>query len=96
MNRPSVRLAVAAAGVVAFTVPVFGGRPVPIMILSQAISPVIMPVLIILIFILLNDRRICGDYRNPLTMNIGLLISLGFALLISYSAFLGLWTGLRS
>jgi Mn2+/Fe2+ NRAMP family transporter len=95
MDRRPVRAAVASVALLAFVVPVFGGRPVLIMIASQAISTVIMPVLILLLMILLNRSAVVGDYRNPMALNVGLIITLVFALLVSYSGGLGLADGIR-
>ncbi|MHB9029456.1 MAG: NRAMP family divalent metal transporter [Candidatus Latescibacterota bacterium] len=90
MNRPAIRIAVLLGALLSFVVPVFGGRPVVIMIASQAVSPVVMPLLIILLFVLLNSRKTAGNYRNPLILNIGLVVTFIFSLFISYSAVLGL------
>lgn len=90
MDRPSIRIAVLLAAMIGFTVPVFGGRPVIIMIASQAISPVVMPLLVILMFVMLNSNKIVGDYKNPLWLNIGLGITLIFTLFMSYAGLVGL------
>jgi manganese transport protein len=95
MDRWPVRAAVAGAAALAFVVPVFGGRPVLIMIASQAVSTVIMPLLIVLLMILLNRPSAVGDYRNPMALNVGLIITLLFALLVSYSGAVGLAQGVR-
>jgi len=95
MDRRPVRIAVVSVALLAFVVPIFGGQPVLIMIASQAVSTVVMPVLIVLLVILLNRRAVVGDYRTPLALNLGLLLSLAFALLVSYSGALGLADGIR-
>jgi manganese transport protein len=95
MDRPAVRVAVGAAALLAFVVPVFGGRPVLIMIASQAVSTVVMPVLIVLLMVLLNRPRVVGGYTNPRLLNLGLVVTLLFALLVSYSGALGLVDGIR-
>jgi manganese transport protein len=95
MDRPAVRLAVLFTAALAFTVPVFGGRPVLIMIASQAVSTVIMPLLIVLLLIMLNSSKTVGSYKNPTALNIGLIITLAFALLVSYSGALGLVDNIR-
>jgi Mn2+/Fe2+ NRAMP family transporter len=96
MSARPVRLGVAAVASLAFVVPIFGGRPVLIMIVSQALSPVVMPLLIVLLLIMLNSRRTVGDYKTPRILNVGLFITLAFALLVSYSAVLGLLSSVRS
>jgi Mn2+/Fe2+ NRAMP family transporter len=95
MDRPAVRLAVLCTAILAFTVPVFGGRPVLIMIASQAVSTVIMPLLIVLLLIMLNSSKTVGNYKNPTALNVGLIITLAFALLVSYSGALGLIDNIR-
>ncbi len=93
MDRTAIRVAVFFAAMLGFVVPVFGGRPVIIMIASQAISPVVMPLLIVILFVILNSRK---DYRNPLPLNIGLVVTFIFSLFISYSAILGLLDFMRN
>jgi len=90
MDRTSIRIAVFLFVLIGFVVPVFGGRPVIIMIASQAISPVLMPLLIVLLFIQLNDKEYAVNYKNPLILNIGLIITFIFSLVMSYSAVIGL------
>ncbi len=95
MDRRAVRLAVLCTAMLACTVPVFGGRPVLIMIASQAVSTVIMPALIVLLLIMLNSSKTVGSYKNSIALNVGLIITLAFALLVSYSGALGLIDNLR-
>ncbi len=90
MNRRSVRLAVLGIAFLGLIVPVFHGNPVVIMIASQAVSPVLMPLLILFVFLLINNRKIVGDYKNPLILNIGLGLTFLFSLFMAYTAFLGL------
>jgi Mn2+/Fe2+ NRAMP family transporter len=95
MDRQSVRLAVLGVASVAFVVPVFGGRPVLIMIASQAVSTIVMPLLIVLLLIMLNSAKTVGNYNNPMALNIGLIVTLAFALFVSYSGALGLYDNIR-
>ena len=96
MDRASIRLAVFLVASLGFIVPVFGGRPVIIMIASQAISPVVMPLLIVFLFIILNNKNVVGNYRNPFLLNAGLVVTFIFSLFMSYSAVLGLIDFLRN
>ncbi len=90
MNRTSIRIAVFLIALTGFVVPVFGGRPVIIMIASQAVSPVVMPLLIVLLYVHLNDKEYAVNYKNPRLLNIGLFITFIFSLVMSYSAVIGL------
>jgi Mn2+/Fe2+ NRAMP family transporter len=95
MNHHLVRLAVVVVASLTFVVPLFGGKPVLVMLASQAISTVVMPLLIVLLLVMLNSSRTVGGYRNPKALNLGLLMTLAFALLISYSGALGLLDNIR-
>ncbi len=95
MNRPVVRIAVAAVAALGFVVPVFGGQPVMVMIASQAISPIVMPMLIVMMLVMLNSRQTVGTYNNPLVLNAALCVTLVFSLFASYTAIFGLMASLR-
>ncbi len=96
MDRASIRIAVIFIASTGFVVPIFGGKPVIIMIASQAVSPVVMPLLIVLLFILLNSKKNIGNNKNPIMLNIGLVITFIFSLFMSYSAVVGLLVFLKS
>lgn len=86
MNKWWIRLFVFIVASTGLFIPVFHGNPVIIMIASQAISPVIMPLLIILLLFLLNKKSLVKDHRNPVAVNIGLIITLAFSLFMSFTA----------
>lgn len=44
---------------------------------------------------MLNSSKTVGSYKNPTALNIGLGITLAFALLVSYSGALGLIDNIR-
>ncbi|MCK4966666.1 divalent metal cation transporter, partial [bacterium] len=71
-------------------IPIFGGKPVLIMIASQAVSPVVMPLIILFLLILLNNKKIVGEYKNGPVMNIILVLTLLFSMFMCYSALIGL------
>jgi Mn2+/Fe2+ NRAMP family transporter len=70
-------------------IPVFGGRPIAIMIASQAFSPLMMPLLILFLLMMLNSRKVMGDQKIGLWMNIGLATTLLFSLFMFFIAFEG-------
>lgn len=90
MSRNMFRIIVLLMTLNGLVIPLFGGKPVLIMIASQAISPVVMPLLIIFLMVLLNNKKIAGDYTNGLLMNSILAVTLLFSLFMSYSAAIGL------
>ncbi|MCK5694746.1 MAG: divalent metal cation transporter [Bacteroidales bacterium] len=90
MSRKPVRLAVLGIALLGLIVPVFHGNPVIIMIASQAVSPILMPLLILFVYILINNKKIVRDYKNPLILNIGLGLTFIFSLFMAYTAYIGL------
>lgn len=69
-------------------VPVLGGKPVMVMIASQALSPLSMPVLVLCILYLLNNKQII-DQKLGWVMNLALGLVLIFAIFMSFQAYSG-------
>ena len=55
-----------------------------------AIAAGLAPLLVVFVFVMLNSRKIVGAYRNPLRLNIGLVITFIFTLFMSYAGLVGL------
>jgi Mn2+/Fe2+ NRAMP family transporter len=64
-------------------VPVFGGKPVLVMIASQAFTLIVTPLVIILTLILLNRKSIMGEHKIGLGMNITLSLIAVFTIVMS-------------
>jgi Mn2+/Fe2+ NRAMP family transporter len=89
LTKPWVRVFVLLVAATGLVVPIFGGRPVVLMIASQAVSPVVMPLVISIILYMLNTKH-ASTYRNAGWLNAGLIVALVFSLFVSYSAVVGL------
>ena len=72
-----------------FTVPVFGGRPVWVMIMSNAFQASILPIITLAIIALLNNRRLMGEHIAGLWLNVGLWATFVFSLVTTYIGVLG-------
>ena len=75
----------------------FGGSPVQIMIASQAVSPLVMPLFAIFTWRVLLKKEVVGEHRNSLWMNVGLGVTVLFTLYmlgIAVTGFLGAGFGL--
>lgn len=68
-------------------VPIFGGRPVFIMILSQAFALIVTPLVLILMMILLNKKELMGKYKATPVQNIIYSIIILFTI---YMAIIGI------
>lgn len=70
-------------------IPVFGGRPIVIMIASQAFSPLMMPLLILFLLIMLNSKKVMGKDNIGFWLNVGLVITMLFSVFMFFIAFEG-------
>ncbi|MEM7368354.1 MAG: Nramp family divalent metal transporter [Bacteroidota bacterium] len=81
---------IAASGL---TIPIFGGKPVAVMIASQAVSPLAMPMLTGFLIYLINHPKIMGEKRAGLGMNAALGLTFVFSLYMAWIALEGFLGG---
>jgi manganese transport protein len=96
IQTPLFRILGGLGLLIGFTVPVFGGRPVWIMIFSNAFQATILPIVTLAIIALLNSKKIMGEHRSGGWINIGLLATLAFSLVTSYIGVLGFLESLKN
>ena len=91
MTLPKYRLMVFVISLLGLVVPLFGGRPVLVMIVSQAFNAVILPMTVACIFYLANQKDLMGNHENTVISNIILAAILLFSLFTSVIAIKGVW-----
>lgn len=64
-------------------VPIFGGRPVLVMIASQTFTLIVTPLVIILTLILLNKKSLMGEHKAGLGMNVILVVIAIFTIVMT-------------
>ncbi len=84
------RLLVLAVVLMAFVVPVFGGRPVFVMLFSQALMTLATPVILILMWILLNKKSLLGEHVASSRLNVMLGIIVLFSILMAMTGVVGI------
>ncbi len=89
MTLPRYRLMVFFISLLGLVVPLFGGRPVLVMIVSQAFNAVILPATVLCIFYLCNQSKLMGAHKNSLISNAVLTAILLFSLFTSFLALKG-------
>jgi len=72
-------------------VPLFGGRPVFIMIISQALIAIVTPVIILLMLLLMNRKSIVGNYALTTGQNIMVGTTLTFSVVMAVFGILGIF-----
>ncbi|WP_103191949.1 Nramp family divalent metal transporter [Formosa algae] len=89
MKKPLFKILVVVVAFSGAIVPFFGGKPVWILIASQALSPFIMPLITLFLIILLNRKEVMKEFKTSLWMNIALGATLIFNIYMLYVALTG-------
>jgi len=79
------------ACLVALIVPVFGANPIEMQILSQVFNVFVLPIVILGIILMVNNKKVMKGYKTSTFVNVGLVASLLFACIISYNGVLALF-----
>ena len=80
----------AIAAALGLIVPVLGSNPIAAQIATQVVNVFILPVVVGGIIFLINDRKLMGNHKAGILMNMGLITAFIFSCLISYTGVLGL------
>lgn len=90
-NSKQFRVITAIASLVALIGPAFfGGKPILVQILSQVFNVFVLPIVVMGIILLVNNKKIMKGYKTSLFVNIGLYSAFLFSCIISYTAVIGL------
>ena len=91
MTLPKYRVMVFFISLLGLVVPLFGARPVLVMIVSQAFNAVILPITVACIFYLSTRKNLMGGNKNSLSSNVILTAILMFSLFTSFIGIKGVW-----
>lgn len=89
LKRPLFKAIVVGVALSGVTVPLLGGKPIWILIASQALSPFVMPLITLFLLLLLNRKDVMREYRIGWLMNAALGATLLFNCYMVYVAFNG-------
>ncbi|RTE53542.1 divalent metal cation transporter [Arenibacter aquaticus] len=84
------KIITALACLFALIVPIFGANPIEMQILSQVFNVFVLPLVIIGIILLINNKELVGKYKASLWLNIGLITAFFFSCVISYNGIIAL------
>jgi len=90
IQSPMYRILGGLGLLLGFTIPVFGGRPVWVMIASNAFQATILPVVTLTIILLLRNKRLMGEHRIGTALTAGLWATFVFAVVTGWFAVVGL------
>jgi Mn2+/Fe2+ NRAMP family transporter len=88
-RRPLFRILIFLVTLSGLVIPIVGGKPVVVMIASQAFSPLMMPLLILFLLIMMNKKKVMGEYKIGFWLNTGLIITLLFSIFMFFIAYQG-------
>ena len=86
------RVITGVACLFALIVPVFGANPIEMQIMSQVFNVFVLPIVILGILLLINNKKIMKGHTTSIWINIGLAAALLFACIISYNGVVALTT----
>lgn len=84
------RILAGIASVIGLAVPIFGANPVQAQILTQVFNVFVLPLVIVGIVFLINNKEIMGEHNAGKKLNLGMAGALVFACLISYNGVLAI------
>jgi len=91
MTLPKYRIMAFLISLLGLVVPIFDVRPVLVMIVSQALQSVILPLTVGCILYLGNRRDIMGEQKNTPATNLVLIAILAFSTVTTYMGVAGVW-----
>jgi Mn2+/Fe2+ NRAMP family transporter len=90
MKSPAVRAIVIGMAILGIAVPLFNAQPIWVMVASQALNAILLPVTVLCIIYLSNSRKLMGDLRVTVRENLVFGVILIFSLFMSAAGVFGL------
>jgi len=90
INSRQFRIITAIAALFALLVPIFGANPIKAQIFTQVFNVFVLPLVILGIMLLINNKILMGNYKSNLWLNVGLGLALFFSLVISYNGIIAI------
>lgn len=90
MKQPAFRMIALFTTTLGLVVPIFGMRPVLIMIVSQVLAAVATPVIVLAMLILQNKKGVMGDHKPGMTFNVLVGAILVFTIFMAVTGIVGI------
>jgi Mn2+/Fe2+ NRAMP family transporter len=85
------KIITAFASLFALIVPIYGANPIQMQILSQVFNVFVLPLVILGIILLINNKKLMREYKASIWLNLGLFAALFFSCVISYNGVVALY-----
>ena len=86
VKAPVFRTLTAVACLIGLTVPILGSNPIAAQIITQISQVFVLPLIIGCIFIMVNRKKVMGENRAGILLNLGMITAFVFSLGISWTA----------
>ena len=90
MKSPTVKIIVICMAILGIAVPLFNAKPIWVMVASQALNAILLPLTVICIIYLSNSRKLVGDLKASAAHNLIFGVILIFSLFMSAAGVYGL------
>ncbi len=90
INSRQFRIITACASVFALLVPIFGVNPIKAQILTQVFNVFVLPLVVLGIMVLVNNKTLMQNFKSNIWLNAGLALALFFSLVISYNGIIAI------
>ena len=85
MSSTQFKVLTGIACIIGMSVPVLGANPIKAQIMTQVFNVFVLPLVIVGILILINRKDLMGKHKAGPALNIGIVLALIFACIISYN-----------
>lgn len=89
-GTPLFKILTGIAALVGLTIPILGKNPVVTQIASQVTLVFVLPLVILLMIIMLNKRKVMGEHRPGLVFTVLMALAFVFACVVSYTGIVAL------
>ena len=90
VNSRQFRIITAFASLFALLIPILGANPIQFQILTQVTNVFPLPLVVIGIILLVNNKQLMQNYKGGLWLNMGIGLAFLFSILISYNGILAI------
>ena len=89
-GTPLFKILTGVAALAGLTIPILGTNPIITQIASQVALVFVLPLVIGMMFLLVNKKKVMGEHRPGLFLNIFIILAFCFACVVSYTGIVAL------
>ncbi|MDP5122202.1 MAG: Nramp family divalent metal transporter [Spirosomaceae bacterium] len=91
MGTKQFKILIVVAALIGLIGPILGGNPIEFQVFSQVFLVLVLPITILLIMILVNNKTIMKDLKSGWFLNTCLVLAFIFSMIITYNGVIGIY-----